>query len=289
MGGQLMAAVARDANNQMFPLAMALVESECKDNWRWFLETLTDHIGKPQERGVEHRYCVRHMYANFKLRFKEKHLRDIMWAAARAYVPDKFEEYMRQMQAISPKTYAWLSEILRHLWARHTFSPRAICDLLSNNICECFNHWIKEARNEPVLSMFEMIRRQVMCRFHEKRLWISKVKSRICPRIIEKLEDYKFKIPPNNVQEHPSPTKMWTTNSSTAHNSTLTSNVNPVGKGVGREELRATSVSSIVPVGGRVSARMNRGRREVLKIQTRFGVQLLASQSSSNSAKKSAA
>ncbi|KAL3498355.1 hypothetical protein ACH5RR_041087 [Cinchona calisaya] len=489
MGGQLMAAVARDANNQMFPVAMALVESECKDSWRWFLETLTDHIGRPQERGwifisdrhkglidsieelfpgVEHRYCVRHMYANFKLRFEEKHLRDIMWAEARAYAPDKFEEYMRQMQAISPEAYAWLSEIPRHLWARHTFSPRAKCDLLSNNICECFNQWIKEATNEPVLSMVEMIRRQVMCIFHEKRLWISKVKSRIGPRIIEKLEDYKFQvpffdcleagrgvwevielrktyvvalnenscscnewnltgipcvhattsivngnnepsefvndfytvdsykityqhmimpvpddslweqgaenlnsqeeaissdttfqnpssitanqppsrtfeigsssrgrdrgrdrdrargrawgrgakfgpycgignwnglgmsnmksfiphsqvIPPNNVQKHPSPTKMWTTSSSTAHNSTLTSNVNPVGKGVGREELRATSVNSIGPVGGRVSAGISRGRREVLKIQTRFGVQLLASQSSSNSAKKSAA
>ena len=28
-----MAAVGRDANNQMYPLAMALVESECKDSW----------------------------------------------------------------------------------------------------------------------------------------------------------------------------------------------------------------------------------------------------------------
>ncbi|KAL3538278.1 hypothetical protein ACH5RR_001644 [Cinchona calisaya] len=31
MGGQLMVAIGRDANNQMYPLAIALVKSECKD------------------------------------------------------------------------------------------------------------------------------------------------------------------------------------------------------------------------------------------------------------------
>lgn len=47
-GGHLMAAVGRDANTQMYPIAMAVVESKCKDSWHWFLETLTDHIGKPK-------------------------------------------------------------------------------------------------------------------------------------------------------------------------------------------------------------------------------------------------
>ncbi|KAL3503823.1 hypothetical protein ACH5RR_033664 [Cinchona calisaya] len=44
-GGHLMHVVGRDGNNQMYPLAMAWVESECKDSWSWFLETLTRHIG----------------------------------------------------------------------------------------------------------------------------------------------------------------------------------------------------------------------------------------------------
>ena len=65
LGGQLMAAVGRDANNQMYPLAMALVESECKDSWGWFLEILTNHIGKPNERGwifISDRQKVRLIY-----------------------------------------------------------------------------------------------------------------------------------------------------------------------------------------------------------------------------------
>ncbi|KAL3537072.1 hypothetical protein ACH5RR_000438 [Cinchona calisaya] len=119
---KLIATVGRDVNNQMHPLAIALVESECRDSWGWFLETLINHIGKPHERGwiflsdrqkglintiedqfpgVEHRFCVRHMYANFQPKFKDKQLRDIMWEAAKSCVPEKFEAHMREMPAIS--------------------------------------------------------------------------------------------------------------------------------------------------------------------------------------------
>ena len=44
-GGQLLVAVGRDPNDQYFPLAFAVVETECKDSWRWFLSLLLDDIG----------------------------------------------------------------------------------------------------------------------------------------------------------------------------------------------------------------------------------------------------
>ncbi|XP_027158540.1 uncharacterized protein LOC113760170 [Coffea eugenioides] len=215
IGGQLMSAIGRDANNQMFPIAMALVESECKDSWGWFLDSFTDAIGTPIERGwvflsdrqkglidcienkyprVEHRFCVKHMYANFKLKFKDKHLRDLMWGAARAYSPSHYESKMRELQLVAPEAHAWLSSIPANLWARHTFSPRTKCDLLSNNICESFNQYIKDAREEPLLTMFEAIRRQIMCRFQEKRDWIQKMKSHICSRICQKNEERKKQV-----------------------------------------------------------------------------------------------
>ena len=46
-GGYLMHAIVRDKNNQMYHIAMACVESECKKSWHWFLELLTTHIGSP--------------------------------------------------------------------------------------------------------------------------------------------------------------------------------------------------------------------------------------------------
>jgi hypothetical protein len=43
-GGQLMAAVGKDANNQMFPIAYAVVEAETKDSWEWFLNLLLEDL-----------------------------------------------------------------------------------------------------------------------------------------------------------------------------------------------------------------------------------------------------
>jgi hypothetical protein len=43
--GQLMAAVGRDANNNMFLIAMTVVEAKTKDSWTWFLEALVADLG----------------------------------------------------------------------------------------------------------------------------------------------------------------------------------------------------------------------------------------------------
>lgn len=39
-GGQLLSAVGQDANNQFYVIAYAVVDSETKDNWKWFLTLL---------------------------------------------------------------------------------------------------------------------------------------------------------------------------------------------------------------------------------------------------------
>jgi hypothetical protein len=42
---QLHFVVGRDGNNNMYPIAFAIVEAEVKDNWVWFLETLVSNLG----------------------------------------------------------------------------------------------------------------------------------------------------------------------------------------------------------------------------------------------------
>ena len=39
-GGQLLTAVGKDGNNQMFPIAYAVVESENYSSWKWFVDLL---------------------------------------------------------------------------------------------------------------------------------------------------------------------------------------------------------------------------------------------------------
>lgn len=43
-GGQMLSAVGRDGNDSMFPIAMAVVESESYSSWAWFLMLLIDDL-----------------------------------------------------------------------------------------------------------------------------------------------------------------------------------------------------------------------------------------------------
>jgi hypothetical protein len=38
-------AVGRDPNDNIYPIVIAVVEAESKDNWFWFLETLVADLG----------------------------------------------------------------------------------------------------------------------------------------------------------------------------------------------------------------------------------------------------
>ena len=48
-GGQLLSATAKDGNDNIFPVAMDVVEQENKDSWIWFLEQFAYYIGEPED------------------------------------------------------------------------------------------------------------------------------------------------------------------------------------------------------------------------------------------------
>ena len=50
--GQLLTAMGRDGNNQMFPIAWAVVDVENKNNWCWFLSLLSDDLNLSNGLGV---------------------------------------------------------------------------------------------------------------------------------------------------------------------------------------------------------------------------------------------
>lgn len=50
--GELLTAIGRDANNQVYPIAWAVVDVENKPNWTWFLELLSDDLSLDGGRGL---------------------------------------------------------------------------------------------------------------------------------------------------------------------------------------------------------------------------------------------
>ena len=49
--GQILSVVGRDANDNMYPIAMAIVETESKDSWSWFLDCLLKDLGPVEQHG----------------------------------------------------------------------------------------------------------------------------------------------------------------------------------------------------------------------------------------------
>lgn len=69
------------------------------------------------------RFCMRHMYANFRILFKGKDLKDLMWGAACAYTVPEFELKMNQLLQLNPEAHEWLLKEPPQHWARCFFSP----------------------------------------------------------------------------------------------------------------------------------------------------------------------
>ncbi|CAN1144829.1 hypothetical protein LINPERPRIM_LOCUS16842 [Linum perenne] len=49
--GVILAAVGKDGNNQVYPIAWAVVETENRDSWTWFIQALIDDLGITNGRG----------------------------------------------------------------------------------------------------------------------------------------------------------------------------------------------------------------------------------------------
>ncbi|XP_047177959.1 uncharacterized protein LOC124844983 [Vigna umbellata] len=194
-GGELLTAVGRDGNDQMLPLAYAVVEVENKETWTWFLEFLIDDLGgvencstytfiSDQQKGllpaiqellprVDQRFCVRHIYANFRKKYPGKNLKRLLWKAASSTHPQAWEAVMREIKDVNVEAFKHLIAIPPRFWSRSRFTPTAACDTLVNNISEAFNSVILDARAKPIITMMEDIRMYLMKRWARNREKIS--------------------------------------------------------------------------------------------------------------------
>ncbi|XP_058760393.1 uncharacterized protein LOC131633723 [Vicia villosa] len=209
-GGQILAAVGRDPNDQMLPIAVAVVEAETKDSWAWFFELLVQDLGGPeicknitfisdQQKGllpaleellpgVDQRFCVRHLYSNFRKKFPGKQLKEIMWRAAKATYPQAWEREMREMRKVNEEAYKHLLKVPPRFWSKSMFKYRTKSDVLVNNMSETFNSVILGARQKPIVTMLEEIRGYLMDRWATNRAKIEDYSESVLPRIKKGLE-----------------------------------------------------------------------------------------------------
>ncbi|GJW15284.1 pentatricopeptide repeat-containing protein, partial [Tanacetum coccineum] len=175
--------VGRDGNNQIYPVAWAIVTVENKDNWSWFLFLLGDDLDLPtgcgltlisdQHKGLieavkevmpyaKHRQCTRHIYEGFRKQYSGVESRQLFWAASKASYPQLA-----------------------------FFCKGANCEAVENGFSECFNAVLVSVRHKPIITMLESMRVLVMERMHTMRLIMEKWTGEVCPKIQSILEHTK--------------------------------------------------------------------------------------------------
>lgn len=137
---------------------------------------------------AHHRLCVRHLHGNMKLAgFMGKEIKDALWVVAKATIINSFIDAMSEMQKIDEKAYEWLIEKHPSEWSRSHFSPLPKCDMLVNNILECFNAMIQDAREQPLISCVESVRKLLMTKLFESRRKALNWKGPFCLTVMNKI------------------------------------------------------------------------------------------------------
>ncbi|XP_026378442.1 uncharacterized protein LOC113272862 [Papaver somniferum] len=189
-GGCLLSATALDGQNGLVPLGIMVCRNECAENWFLFLNNLkhrlADHPVEPinfisdRQKGLRdavqklfptspHRFCFRHMYANFKMHYKGSKVHTLFWNAARAYKPKHFQAHMDSMMSENVSACQYLMGEDPKSWCRAFFDHKSACEHLSNNFSESFNNMITNIREKPICKLVLMYGQLVMGLFYKRR------------------------------------------------------------------------------------------------------------------------
>ncbi|GJZ29922.1 hypothetical protein Tco_0574969 [Tanacetum coccineum] len=212
--GELLTAMGRDANNQMYPIAWAVVRVENADNWGWFLHLLHDDLCLNDGTGItiisdshkglidavndwlpeaEHRKCTRHIYANFKKKYSGLQYQRLFWAAASCTLEQQFLQIMDQIKLLDANAYDYLIQRDPNSWSRAFFEMDRRCAAFENGISESFNRAILGPRMKPIITMLEEIRLYIMQRLVAMNKLAFSLEDTITPSIRKRLEILKEK------------------------------------------------------------------------------------------------
>ena len=94
------------------------------------------------------------------------------------------------MASIDIYAAKWFDDKPPSQWSRAYFSTYPKCDILLNNVCECFNSKILDAREKPIIEILELLRLYMMQRMQQNRdLAQQRWKDYMYyPRIVERIE-----------------------------------------------------------------------------------------------------
>ncbi|XP_072087283.1 uncharacterized protein [Arachis hypogaea] len=193
--GCLLVAVSQDGNNNIVPIAFAIVEEETSDAWHFFLSNLQQHVVTRDSVGlISHRhesinaavtrsngawpppkafhmFCIRHIESNFLRKFKAPYLQKFVvnignieylrtvceYEVCHQRLREWDEAYTNYLNRIPRKQYA-LAFDGGYRWSHMT-----------TNLVECINSVLKGACNLPITALVKATFYRVNELFTQKR------------------------------------------------------------------------------------------------------------------------
>ncbi|XP_073152433.1 uncharacterized protein [Henckelia pumila] len=208
----ILLAVAKDANDDLFTLAYAVVDAENDSNWEWFCFHLRgvlvlQHIMVFEKftffsdrnpgiikavkllfPGSHHAYCLRHLMDNFVKQVlrsyplhNKKHWSSVFKKAAYAPSQQEFTRHINNILKSMPRASTFITSSDPQSWANVLFPGRR-WGVINNNISECWNNWVKPARHLSIVSMVDHVRVQIMNMMHRRRETTSVMVQELSPK-----------------------------------------------------------------------------------------------------------
>ncbi|XP_052203081.1 uncharacterized protein LOC127808553 [Diospyros lotus] len=192
--GSLFVATCKDGNNNVYPIAWGVGDSENDASWEWFFTNLRSAIGheipdlvfvsdrhKSNSKAVLtvfpnalHVHYIYHIGQNVKGKFKHENVHALFYKAAKAYPESEFHELFNDLERYDPAVSTYLREASFSRWVR-AYSDGKRFDIMTTNIAECLNTTLADARKFSIQCLMEYIRNMLQQWFYERRGHASKM------------------------------------------------------------------------------------------------------------------
>lgn len=216
----LLAATAADGNDDVFPLAFAVVNEETDDNWRWFLSELKSAVSTSRQitfvadfqkgikrslqeifgEGCYHGYCLRYLSEKLNRDLKGQFSHEarrlmVQDLTAAAYAPNHevFQRCAENIKAISPEAYTWVIQSQPDHWANAFFHGTRY-NHMTSNFGQLFYSWVSEADELPITQMVDVLRGKMMELIYTRRVDSDHWSTSLTPLMEEKLQKESLKV-----------------------------------------------------------------------------------------------
>ncbi|KAM3326074.1 hypothetical protein P3S67_001200 [Capsicum chacoense] len=151
--GVLMIVVSKDGNNNIFPLAFGISDSENNESYNWFLNQLRHAIGVLEQLSIlsdrhpaianvianvypecQHGIYIYHMEKNLRNRYFLNVVLSLFYNAATIYKRTEFYTFIDEIEKVDKVAVEYLKEKVPKIWAHLFHTNRSYNMLMTNNV-----------------------------------------------------------------------------------------------------------------------------------------------------------